>query len=148
MQIINELRTAFEPINCVKNILFSYEDPDPETNEVIKPKKIKASNRVEPFKKVFDADLSTALRGIKTFNVLKAIVLGCALSKGSRKEANLVDIDILKTLLKELQVLLDHASLTKEVDVSSIQGFDDYSKNDDDEAIQKILKKAVLINPK
>ena len=80
--------------------------------------------------------------------MLKAIVLGCALSKGSRKEANLVDIDILKTLLKELQVLLDHVSLTKEVDVSSIQGFDDYSKNDDDEAIQKILKKAVLINPK
>jgi len=29
MQIINELRTEFEPVNCVKNILFAYEDPDP-----------------------------------------------------------------------------------------------------------------------
>ena len=81
-------------------------------------KKKHQTNKVQPANTNFDEDFSTALRGLKTFNVLKTIVLGCALKYGARKEANLIDIDILKTLLKELQVHLDHVSHTSGLDVT------------------------------
>ena len=145
--LVESLREAFNPVSCAIGIFSAGEMSQQTLNSARQNKRDGKIHDLQDLETTF-SDVESNLRGLKTFNTLKQIISGCAIKLDKKGEENLIDLDVLKTMLRELQVQINNIGQAKGIDVCSTEGYNNWSENQDDEDIQRILKKAVLINPK